>query len=80
MAKQYIYAPINPIWMYPITTPNPNYNNLPFSLQSGLISPQKPYTQKAKSAISQTLQVLSDWIPSFKLFNAQTGVLVDTII
>lgn len=75
MAKQYIYPPINPIWMNPVKTFNPIYNNLPFDFQQ----PQKPYAQKAKRGLPQTLQVLSDWVPEFKVYEAESGILVDTI-
>lgn len=75
MAKQYIYPAINPIWMNPVKTFNPIYNNLPFDFQQ----PQKEYAQKAKRGLPQTLQVLSDWVPVFKVYNNDTGILVGTI-
>jgi hypothetical protein len=75
MAKQYIYPAINPIWMNPVTTFNPDYNNLPFDFQP----PQKPYTQKYQTGDTVKLQVLSDWVPTLKIYNNKTGVLVDTI-
>lgn len=75
MAKEYIYPAINPIWMNPVTTFSPIYNNLPFDFQQ----PQKPYTQKAKRSLPQTVQVLSDWVPVFKLYDGEAGFLIDTI-
>jgi hypothetical protein len=75
MAKQYIYSAINPIWMNPVKTFNPIYNNLPFDFQPN----QKPYTQKAKKGLPQTLQVLSDWMPILKIYDGEKGFLVDTI-
>jgi hypothetical protein len=75
MAKQYIYPAINPIWMNPVTTFNPIYNNLPFDFQG----PQKCYYQKALRGLPQTVQVLSDWVPEFKIYDGDTGFLVDTI-
>lgn len=75
MAKQYIYPAINPIWMNPVTTFNPIFNNLPFDFQG----PQKCYYQKALRGLPQTVQVLSDWVPEFKVYDAETNFLVDTI-
>lgn len=61
--------------MNPVKTFNPIYNNLPFDFQQ----PQKEYAQKAKRGLPQTLQVLSDWVPVFKVYNNDTGILIDTI-
>lgn len=75
MAKQYIYAPINPIWMNEVTTFNAAYNTLPFDYQTG----REKYSQKVKFAFPTKLQVLSDWVPTLKIYKCDTGVVVDTI-
>lgn len=75
MAKQYIYAPINPIWMNEVTTFNAAYNTLPFDYQTG----REKYSQKVKFAFPTKLQVLSDWVPVLKIYKCDTGVVVDTI-
>ncbi len=75
MAKQYIYAPINPIWMNEVVTPNADYNTLPFDYQAGRI----PYAQKVKFGVPTKLQILSDWLPTLKIYQCDTGIVVDTI-
>jgi hypothetical protein len=73
--KQFIYSPINPIWMNEVVTPNAGYNTLPFSYQSGRI----PYSQKVKFAFPTKMQVLSDWVPTLKIYQCGTGTLKATI-
>lgn len=75
MAKQYIYAPINPIWMNPVTTFNPEFNTLPFDFQQ----PTQTYSQKIKRGLPCNLQALSDWVPTLKIFDGIQGFLIDTI-
>lgn len=75
MAKQFIYAPINPIWMNPVVTFNPEYNTLPFDYQK----PQVTYGQKVKFGIPTRLQVSSDWVPVLKIYDLFTSRLIDTI-
>lgn len=75
MAKQYIYAPANPIWMNEVTTFNAAYNTIPFDYQKAKI----PYSQKVKFAFPTKLQVLSDWVPTLKIYQCGTGTLIDTL-
>ncbi|MDB5288597.1 MAG: hypothetical protein JWR05_3546 [Mucilaginibacter sp.] len=75
MAKQFIYAPINPIWMNPVVSFNPEYNTLPFDYQQ----PQVTYGQKVKFGIPTRLQVLSDWVPTLKIYDLFTTRLIDSI-
>lgn len=75
MAKQFIYAPINPIWMNPVTTFSPEFNTLPFDFQQ----PTPSYFQKIKRGLACNLQVLSDWVPVLKIYDGQLGYLIDTI-
>src|ERR1700748_3920479 len=72
---QYIYPPINPIWMNPVVNPNPLYNTLPFDMQP----PKIPYAQKVKKGLPTKLQVLSDYPPTLKVYQCNTGVIMDTI-
>lgn len=76
MAKQYISAPINPIWFYPVVDYNSDYNTIPFDAQQ----PQVPYVQKIQFGDPCKLQRLSDWEPTLKIFKRDHGTLVDTII
>ena len=75
MAKQYIYAPANPIWMNEVKTFNAAYNTVPFDYQKGTI----PYSQKVKFAIPTNLQVLSDWVPTLKIYKCDSPTVVATI-
>lgn len=75
MAKQFIYAPINPIWMNPVTTFSPEFNTLPFDFQP----PTQCYSQKIKRGLACNLQCLSDWAPVLKIYDGIQGFLIDTI-
>lgn len=72
---QFIYSPINPLWMNPVKTFNPDYNTLPFDFQPAKIA----YAQKVKFGVPTKLQVLSDWLPILKIYKCGTGTLIDTI-
>lgn len=74
-AKQFIYAPINPIWMNPVTTFNPEYDTLPFDFQE----PSHVYSQKIKRGLPCNLQCLSDWVPVLKIYDGLQGYVIDTI-
>ena len=72
---QFIYAPINPIWMNQVKTFSSNYNTLPFNYQPAKI----PYAQKVKFGVPTMFQVLSDWVPTLKIYQCGTGTLIDTL-
>lgn len=76
MSKQFIYAPINPIWMNPVVTFNPEFNTIPFDFQQ----PSHTYSQKIKRGLACNLQVLSDWTPTLKIYDGLQGYLVGTIL
>lgn len=75
MPKQFIYAPINPIWMNPVITFDSGYNTLPFDLQQ----PTQTYFQKIIRGFACNLQVLSDWTPVLKIYDGMKGFLIATV-
>jgi hypothetical protein len=68
MAKQFRYSPANPIRMVPIVTNDVRYNTVPFDQDLG-----KAYIQKYQTNDTTKIQVLSDWVPTLKVYNALTG-------
>lgn len=74
MAKQFIYAPVNPIWLNQVKDFNPDFNTIPFDYQK----PKIPYYQKYNKGDVTFLQCLSDWIPTLLVINIY-GQTIDTI-
>lgn len=75
MAKQFIYAPANELWLTQIKTFNPDFNTLPFDYQQ----PKIHYYYKRQLADVSYLQCLSDWVPELWVIN-EYGQTIDTIV
>ena len=75
-AKQFIYAPINPIPLLPPANFPAQYNTVPFDYY--LFPNQIPYAQKYQTTDVVTLQCLSDWVPTLKIRD-DLGIVRQTI-